>query len=643
MSDTQANSWPLMAGQSGMWFAQQLDPANPTYQIAECLEIHGPVDTALFQQALHRLVAETEVLRLRFPQTGGEVRQTVAPVAGATVPVTDLRDDPDPWNTIREWARADLARPVDLERGPAYAMALFPAGDRFFWYQRGHHAAGDAYSGSLLAVRVAEIYTALAEGRPVGDPLPPYPDLLAEDAAYRASEQFAADRRYWTERLAGRPETVGLGGRSAPAAHGCVRHTEDLAPATADRIRAAARRLRTGLPVLATAATALYTHRLTGAEDLVLGLPVTGRATPLQRRTPGMLANVLPIRLTVRPDTSLTELARRAGATMREALRHQRYRYEDLQRDLGLVGGLTDAGGTRLFGTLVNVMAFHQDLSFAGHPATVRSLSEASVDDLAFVLYDRAGQGMRLVVNANPDVYDPTEVAGHARRFARLLETLADLDEPDRPLARIDLLGPAERERVLEEWNDTAVDVPSGTLPDLFETQAARTPDALALLFEDESVTYEELNARANRLAHLLIDHGVGPETVVPVVMERSTDLVVALLGILKAGGAYLPVDPDHPADRIDYLLSRADAPVTVTEALIEKAGAHTSTDPDRGAFSSAHPAYVIFTSGSTGRPKGVTIPHQGIVNRLTWMQNTYHLTPHDRVLQKTPYGFDVS
>ncbi|MFJ2193371.1 AMP-binding protein, partial [Kitasatospora sp. NPDC087861] len=640
MSDTQTASWPLMAGQSGMWFAQHLDPSNPAYQIAECLEIHGPVDTELFQAALRRLVAETEMLRLRFTRSGGEVRQVVAPVPDSPVQVRDVGGEPDPWAAVQDWMRVDLAHPVDLERGPAYEMALFPAGDRFFWYQRGHHAAGDAYTGALLAARVAEIYTALVEGRPARDPLPPYQKLLAEEAAYRTSEQFATDRRYWTEQFADHPEAVSLGGRFAPAAHACIRHIEDIAPATADRLRTAARRLRTSLPVLIMAATALYTHRLTGAEDLVLGLPVAGRSTALQRSTPGMLANVLPIRLTVRPGTSLTDLTRQASSTMRQALRHQRYRYEDLQRDLNLVG----AGDARLFGTLVNVMAFDYDLRFAGHPTTAHSLTNGSVDDLSFVVYDRgADKGMQLVVNANPGVYDPADAADHARRLARLLETLADVDEPAVPLARVDLLGPAERERVLEGWNDTAAEVPAGTLPELFEARVAQVPDAVAVVFEDESLTYAELNARANQVAHLLTEQGVGPETVVPVLMERSIEMVTALLGILKAGGAYLPVDPDYPAERIDYLLDQAGAPITVDRSVLETASSHPTTNPTGRTLSPEHPAYVIFTSGSTGRPKGVVVPHAGIVNRLTWMQHAYSLTADDRVLQKTPFGFDVS
>ncbi|MDH6108571.1 amino acid adenylation domain-containing protein [Kitasatospora sp. MAP12-15] len=643
MSDTHSVTWPLTAGQSGIWFAQLLDPSNPAYQIAECLEIHGPVDAALFETAVRQMTAEAQMLRLRFPRGGGEVRQVVAPVADSPVQVRDVSAESDPWGAVQEWIRAELARPVDLEHGPTCTVAIFPAGpERLFWYQRAHHLAGDGYSGSLLANRVAEIYTALVEGRPTGEPFAPYRELVEEDAAYRASEKFAEDRRYWTERFADRPEPVSLAGRFAPASHTTVRHSVDLPPRTAQRLRAAARGMRTSLPVLVMAATALYTHRLTGTEDVVLGLPVTGRTNRLQRTTPGMLANVLPIRLTVRPGCGLAELTRQAGTAMREALRHQRYRYEDLQRDLNLVGG---SGGARLFGTTVNVMAFDYDLRFAGLPSTAHNFSNGAIEDVSFVLYDRqvAGAGVQLVVDANPAVYDAADAVEHAERFGRLLESLATLEEPGHSLAGVDLLEEVERRRVLADWNDTAVEVAAGTLPELFEARVARTPDAVAVVFEGVEVSYGELNARANRLARLLVERGVRPESVVPVVMERSVELVVALLAVLKAGGAYLPVDPDYPAERIAYVLGQANAPVVVTRELVAEASEYRADDLTGRGLRPEHPAYVIFTSGSTGQPKGVVVPHAGIVNRLAWMQGEYGLTGSDRVLQKTPFGFDVS
>ncbi|MCX4744976.1 amino acid adenylation domain-containing protein [Kitasatospora sp. NBC_01287] len=630
-----------MAGQAGIWFAQQLDPASPAFQVAECVEIHGAIDPVLFAASLRLLLHECEAPRLTFRSVGGELRQMLRPVEEFPLRIENLGTADDPWAAARAWIDVDLARPLDPATGPGVVQVLFLAGpDRCFWYQRGHHALVDGYSGPLFAARMSEIYSALTAGREP-DPataVPGFSTVVAEEVAYRASERYAAERSYWLEQLVDRPEPVTLAGRTAPAAHQSLRHELRLTPEHADTLRTAARALGVSWSALVLGAAGLYTGRLTGADEVMIGLPVPGRVGRTTRAVPAMLTNILPLRLSARADLSVRELVRRTSATARAALRHQRYRYEDLRRDLGLVGGT----GGHLVGPIVNIMSFDYDLSFGGHPATVHSLAGGPVEDLAFIIYDRqAGQGMSLVLAANPTCYDRVELAGHAERFLRLLDALAAA-APGTPVGMLDLTAPQERAELLAAGTGAVAAVPATTLPRLFEAQVARGPEATALMFEGVSLTYTELNARANRLARLLVERGVGPESVVPVLMERSVELVVALLGVLKAGGAYLPVDPDLPAERIAHLLGAADAPV-VTRELVDGSSEYDPADlGDRGLLP-GHPAYVIFTSGSTGRPKGVVVPHAGIVNRLACMQEVHGLTAADRMLQKIPFGFDAS
>lgn len=285
------------------------------------------------------------------------------------------------------------------------------------------------------------------------------------------------------------------------------------------------------------------------------------------------------------------------------------------------------------------------------------------------VFYERA-DGLRVDFVANPALCTEEENTAHHERFLRLITALARL-EPDALIEELDVITPQERTDVLERWNDTAREVPEATLPELFEGQVARTPDAEAVVFEGARLTYAELNERANRLARLL-SNGAGPEGRVGVLMERSADLVPVLLAVLKTGAAYVPVDPSYPADRIAYLLDDAKPALVVTAAAVGTAGAsgdvlptgvprltvddpgtfavletldgHNLSDTDRPtALASSHPAYVIYTSGSTGRPKGVVVSHAGVVNRLAWIRDVYRLTPEDRVVQKTPFGFDIS
>ncbi|MET9663648.1 amino acid adenylation domain-containing protein, partial [Streptomyces sp. NPDC006510] len=432
-----------------------------------------------------------------------------------------------------------------------------------------------------------------------------------------------------------------------------------LDPATADALRELARAAEVPWPPVLAAAFAAYLQRCTGTDEVVLGLPVTTRLGRAARSVPGMVSNVLPLRLAPHRDMTVGELLRHTSAAMRSDLKHQRYRYEDLRRDLNLL-----ADDQKLVGPQVNIMMFDYDLRFAGHFAVVHNLSVGPADDMAVVVYDRGdGKGLQIDLDANPELYTPDETDAHLHRFLRFAEALA-ASGPDRPVGGIDLLDAAERHQVLEEWNDTAHPVPPTTLPALLAAQALRTPDATALVFEGTELSYAELDERAGRLARLLVTQGVGPERFVAVAVPRSVELVIALLAVVKSGAAYLPVDPGYPAERIEFLLEDA-APVLVLTTSEVAAGLpdtgtpHLLLDdsgtagllaghgPDSGttlpAAAPANPAYVIYTSGSTGRPKGAIVPHEGIVNRLLWMQDHYRLTAEDRVLQKTPSGFDVS
>ncbi|MFC8711660.1 amino acid adenylation domain-containing protein [Streptomyces sp. NPDC057197] len=648
---------PLTAAQSGMWFAQALDPLSPAQNTAECLEIDGPLDAELFAAALRRVVAESDALRIRVEDGPHGPRQYVRAAVGLPLTVRDLRAAGDTEEAARQaeaWMRADLAEPCDLAAGELFGDALFRLGEhRWLWYQRIHHLAMDGFGYSLLVRRTAEVYSALARGGQV----PPgrfghLADLVRDDAAYRASEAFAADRAYWTAAFADRPEVPRLAGRGALPARTFRRRRARLSPAATERLREQAAGLRATWPDVLIAAQALYVSRATGRPDVVLGLPMMGRMGSAALRVPGMVMNVLPLRLAVTPGATFAALVRQVVLGVREVRRHQRYRYEDIRRDLGLLGEQR-----ALVGSLVNVMPFDYGVDFAGAPVRARNLSAGPVEDLTVNVYDRAdGRGLAIDHDGNPALYDDEALATHQERLLHLLEQVAQCD-PHAPTAALGIAGAAELPLVLEEFNRTARAVPPTTLVGPIEAQAARTPDAVAVTDGTLSLTYAELDVRANRLAHHLQGLGAGPGAVVAVSVPRSVELVVALLAVVKAGAACLPLDPDYPEQRLAYMLGdavpvcavtdragrlprEADVPLVVLDGL----GLPDSpwVTPAR-ALTPAHPAYVIYTSGSTGRPKGVVVSHGAIDNRLRWMQHAYGLTPADRVLQKTPSSFDVS
>ncbi|MFI9274910.1 condensation domain-containing protein, partial [Kitasatospora sp. NPDC052896] len=519
MSGSASDRWELTAGQLGMWRAQQLDPANPIYNVGEYLEIQGDLDTDLFEQAIRRATNEAESLHTHFSGDDETLRQQICVSDDWSVESLDVSAEPDPRSAAERWMWADLQRPVDLRNDPLVVHAVFRAGhNRVFWYLKTHHIAGDAYSGALLVSRVAEIYTALLAGAsPEEGRLEPFSTLLDAESSYRSSDVFDKDREFWGAVFAEPSETVSLSGRRASGTpHELLRHLKELQPADAASLKVAARRLRTSFPVLVIAAAAAYQHRLTGAENVVLGLPVHGRMGGAQRRAVGMTANILPIRLTVRAGMTVEKLVQQVSATVRQSLRHQRYRYEDILRDLRLVG----SGG--LFSLIVNIISFDYGISFGECEVLAHALSGPQANDLSICVYDRSPDGsLKVALDANPALYDAEANERNLRRFREVLLWIANA-VPEQPIGAIDVLDEAERQQVLTTWNDTAREVPTATLPQLFQAQATRTPKAVAVTFEGTQLTYAELNARANRLAHLLISHGAGVERTVGLLLERS-------------------------------------------------------------------------------------------------------------------------
>ncbi|MFH8620278.1 amino acid adenylation domain-containing protein [Streptomyces sp. NPDC017979] len=644
----------MAAAQSGMWFSQQLDPANPIFVWSEYLEIEGHLDVAIFENALRRVVTESEALRVRFVESETGLRQVVGPVDWQ-LEVIDLTAEADPRAAAEQWMRADLKRPFDLASGPLFVEALFLTGqDRYVWYQRIHHAVIDGYGLAILVGRVAEVYTAMVAGQPYAEAaFDPIGLLLDDDASYRRSPEFHQDREHWMHKLADRPDVATFTDGPAVTSSSFLRETAKVDPDTAAGLTSAARSVSASLPRLLIAAVALYTHRRTGAAETILGLPVTGRVNDVARGIPGMSSNVLPLRLTVRPDMTGAELLRHVGHEVKQVMIHQRYRYEDLRRDLNIIGD-----DRRLFGPVVNVMRFDYDLSFAGSRATAHNLGTGPVPDLSVVTYDRSdGTGLRIDIDANPSLHTAEEVAVHQQGIMALLHGLAaDLHVP---VGRISALDPAERERLLALSSGTRRPAagPSLTIGGRISELVAEQPDAVALRSGGQHVTYLELDARAGRLAGELREAGVGPEARVALLMERSIDLVVAVLAVVKAGGTYVPIHHTYPPPRIDAVLAETGARVLLTDRATEvpalsqplrtlvvddAATAIDTATADRSNTDVAPEqlACVMYTSGSSGVPKGAAMTHENVVSLALddwWRQGST-----ERVLLHSPHAWDA-
>ncbi|MCC9311438.1 amino acid adenylation domain-containing protein [Kitasatospora sp. RB6PN24] len=650
----------LMAGQLGVWHAQLLAPENPSFNIAEYLEIHGDLNVDLLVTALRRTLDEADNYRARFRMVDGEPRQYVPGPYDYPIHVIDLSTEPDPRAAALELVDARMRQPMGLTSGPLFAFTVYRlAPDRHLFFHFVHHLVVDGHGAGQLTRRMAQQYDALLAGTDAADgALAPLSVLQDADRAYRDSADRDQDREHWLAVLADLPERAathrsGTKRLAPPPVH----HVDDIGRDQAAGLKAAARRLRTSLGGLLITAAAVYQHRMTGERDVVLGLPVRGRVGSRELGIPGMTANSLPVRFRIDRRTTVADLVRQTSQGVHGALRHQRYRFEDLRRDLRLM----DEGP--LFDLVVNVMAFDYPVTFGDCTSVVRNIATGPVDDVQLNISDRAADaGFDISVLANPDRHDAADLGEIARRYRTVVDWLAAA-EPTDPVSRVDLLDQDERHRVLVEWNDTASGgAAAATVPELFEAWAARTPDAAAVAAADETVSYAQLDQRANQLARYLQDRGVGPESVVAVCMERSVDLVVALLGVLKAGAAYLPIDPAYPADRISLMLTDSRAVALLgEEAVLEDLPvrrmltvaldtpqvrtaleAAPVTAPRRGCRPGGL-AYVIYTSGSTGTPKAVMLTHAGAANLAAAQQQRCAVDEHSRVLQFASIGFDAA
>ncbi|HEY6350224.1 MAG TPA: amino acid adenylation domain-containing protein, partial [Candidatus Angelobacter sp.] len=651
----------LSAAQLSVWMAQKLDAQSPAFNIAEYIEILGPIDRALFERALRQIIRETGALRLRVVEAQTGPAQYLVPDPDWEMLFFDLGEEPDAEAVARLWMRENQARPADPSSDPLFAYVLFRLSPgRFFWYVRYHHLCLDGLSGALLARRVAAVYSALAAGNSTEPGAPgSIHTLLDGEAEYRQSAEYEVDGSYWRERMGKLPERATLSGKPPAKSRTFIRNTEILPSPLISSLAALGKAHGASLPQMIAAATALYMQRLTGTADVVLGVPLVARFGRQLRQIPGMTTNVLPLRLAVKPEESFSDLLKQTGLRMREAVRHQRYPAADLRHDLGLSPEEPD-----IYGAVVNVMPFDYNLRFAGHFARVHNLSNGPADELSVVVYDRQDNSdVRLDFDANPAHYTTEELSAHQRRFLWLLRQL--VANADLPLHRFEILSTEERCQLVEEFNATAHPIPQASLAQLFEAQAAQTPNATALLLEDQSLSYADLNQQANRLAHFLIAHGAGPENLVGICLERSFEMVASVLAIVKTGAAYLPLDPDYPKARLDYMAADATPAMVLSsshlrarlpenaileldssevESALLQSPAHNPIDAERTSpVLPQHPAYVIYTSGSTGQPKGVVVEHKGLASLAAFTAEKLGIDHTSRFLQFASLSFDAS
>ncbi|MEO0373920.1 MAG: amino acid adenylation domain-containing protein, partial [Cyanobacteria bacterium P01_A01_bin.17] len=683
-------SAPLSFSQQRLWFLTQLEPDHPFYNIPTALRLEGDLDIDAFQQALNQIVDRHEILRTTFATVNEQPQQIIHPHLNNDFKGVALAPpDPQFWGesterldcfpieqiNLSELSQADQeqeierlavldgAKAFDLSSGPLLRVTLIGlSATKSVLLFTLHHIISDAWSTGIFVRELALLYTSTLQSKPVA--LPP-PTIQYADFAHwqrHQTERLETQLDYWRQQFETLPPILALATdrpRPAQQTYQGDRCTIELPESLTAALKQLAQGTDCTLFMVLLASFQVLLHRYTHQSDITVGTPIANRNQIEIEGLIGFFLNTLALRADLSGNPTFKELLEQVRERTLGAYGHQDLPFEKLIDELDVPRNLSHSPLFQVMLILQNVPT--TDLTVPGLTLTpLRYDTHTTKFDLTLICIEQ-NNGLTALMEFSTDLYNPDTIKRMLAHWYRLLEGIVEL--PQAHLSDLPLLTPSDLEQ-RQNWNQTQTRYPFQPLHVWIEQQVDRTPDAiatsLAALEENgtpKSLTYRELDTRANQLAHTLKEWGVGPDILVGVFLERSLDLVVTLLSILKAGGAYVPLDPDYPAERIAYMVADAQPALVLTQQalrtrlpdnvpclLLEQD--QVATRPQIRLHSSVHSAnlaYVIYTSGSTGKPKGAMNTHAAICNRLLWMQETFALDATDHVLQKTPFSFDVS
>ena len=654
---------PLSFSQQRLWFLNQLDPASACYNEPTAVRLVGRLNVAVLERCVNEVVRRHEILRAVFTAVEGAVVQVIRETLTLTIPVLDLREFPAEGrdSEIRRLALEEFQKPFDLSQGPMLRLKLLRTAEQeHVLLLTAHHIISDGWSIGVLFNELAALYRAFSNDRP--SPLSDLPIQYVDFAHWQ--RQFLQDGvlqahlAYWKQKLGGSFPVLELpADHPRPpiqTSHG-ARHYLSLPKPLSGALNVLSQREGVTLFMTLLAAFQTLLYRYTGQDDILVGSPIAGRNWTEVEPLIGCFLNTIVLRTEMAGDPSVRELLGRVRQVAMEAYDHQDIPFEQLVEEFHPE---RDMSRNPLFQVMF-VLQNSLKLELPGLSLRPMGLDRGATPFDLILSMEDTEEGLSGWLEYNTDLFDGATIARTAGHLQTLLEGM--VGNPEQRLSELPLLTEAERRQMLVDWNNTGADFPQDTcLHQLFEAQVEKTPEAIAVVFEEQQLTYRELNRRANQLAHHLRELGVGPDVLVGICVERSLEMVVGLLGVLKAGGAYVPLDPGYPTERLAFMIEDSRAPVLLTQQrLVEvlpkhgarvicldadwEAIAQDSRDNPLSQVKSHNLAYVIYTSGSTGKPKGVQILHHAVVNFLCSMREQPGLTRDDVLLSVTTLSFDIA